>query len=353
MDQIKARLHAIDRWLKAHRTTRIMRSAVLGFFQHDALQSAGSMAYFSVLSMFQLLVLGVVVLSFVVDQGEARRFIIDQIQSGTPLDADAIGGVIDAVIDSRGGITIVGFVLLLWSALGVFSALSTGVSRAFSDAPKRGFLADKLVGLLLLGVTGVLAIGSVATGVVTGILQEQAASVLAAIPGGGWALAGIGLVVPLVLIFIAFLLVYRVVPNRKVTFAEVWPGALAATLLWTVLRFGFTYYATGVARYDSAFGPISTAITLLAFLYFASVVVLLGAEFARASAVDDEALAAEAREAALARAGGMPAPALAPSGLAVPVSRRPWKPRTWALMAAAAIAGAALGRRSKRPPGSR
>lgn len=353
METIKARLTAIDEWLKAHRWTRIGRNAMLGFLDHQATLNAGSMAYFSVISMFQLLVLGVVVLSFIVDQGEARQFVIDQVEAGTPLDADAIGGVIDAVITSRGGITIIGFVLLLWSALGIFSALSNGVSAAFADKTKRGFLKEKLIGLLLLTVTGTLVLGSIAIGVVTGILQQQTAGLLENVPGGGWALSAIGFVVPLLLIFVAFLIIYRVVPNRDVSFAEVWPGALVATLLWTILRFGFTYYATNIANYDSAFGPISTAITLLAFLYFASVIVLLGAEVARASAVDDEIQAAEARQAALARAGGMPAPALAPSGLAVPVNRRPWKPRTWALMAAAAIAGAALGRRSKGPPSTR
>lgn len=350
MEQIKARLAAIDRWLKAHRTTRISRSAVLGFFEHEALQYAGSMAYFSVISMFQLLVLGVVVISFFVDQGEARQFMIDQVEAGTPLDADAIGGVIDAVISSRGGITIIGFVLLLWSALGVFSALSTGVSRAFANAPKRGFLQDKLIGLFLLVVTGALVIGSVVIGVVTGILQQQTAAFLDRIPGGGWALTGIGLVVPILLIFAAFLVLYKVVPNREVSFAEVLPGAIVATVLWTLLRFGFTYYATNIANYDSAFGPISTAITLLAFLYFASVIVLLGAEFARASAVDDELQERAAAEAKSSRAWGMPEPAAAPSGLAVPANRRPWSPRTWALMAGAAIAGIALGRRSKGPP---
>jgi len=68
----------------------------------------------------------------------------------------------------------------------------------------------------------------------------------------------------------------------------VWPGALVATVLWSVLRIGFTYYATDVAKYDTAFGPISAAISLLVFLYFASVVVLLGAEVARANVLDDE-----------------------------------------------------------------
>ena len=68
--------------------------------------------------------------------------------------------------------------------------------------------------------------------------------------------------------------------------AEVWPGALVGTILWGILRWGFTYYATHVAHYDSAFGPISAAISLLVFLYFASVILLLGAEVARASVLE-------------------------------------------------------------------
>jgi membrane protein len=65
-------------------------------------------------------------------------------------------------------------------------------------------------------------------------------------------------------------------------------GALVATVLWTLLRIGFTWYATRVADYASLFGPISSAITLLVFLYFASIVVLIGAELVAAVAQDGE-----------------------------------------------------------------
>ena len=50
---------------------------------------------------------------------------------------------------------------------------------------------------------------------------------------------------------------------------------------------GFTYYTTNIANYDTAFGPISATISLLVFLYFASVIVLLGAEVARANVLED------------------------------------------------------------------
>lgn len=256
--------------------------------QHEALQYAGSMAYFAVLSIFQLLVLGVVVFSFFLGDDRARAFVLEQVQAGSPLDPETINGVIDAVIESRGGIAIVSGGFLFWSALGVFSSLSSGIERAFESAKARPFLQDKLIGLFLMAVTGVLAVASLLIGIVTGIVTEAATDTLAAVPGGGGALVAVGLVVPAILIFVAFAAIYRIVPNRHVSLGEVWPGALVAALLWTVLRFGFTYYATQVAHYDSAFGPISTGVTLLAFLYFASVIVLLGAEVSRASVAEGE-----------------------------------------------------------------
>jgi membrane protein len=153
-------------------------------------------------------------------------------------------------------------------------------------AKPRPFLQDKLVGLLLMAVTGILALAALLVGVVAGVVQDAAAEAVASVPGGQLALSAIGLIVPLLLVFVALLVLYRVVPNRHLTIAMVWPGALVAAVLWSILRVGFTYYATHIAKYNSAFGPISTGISLLVFLYFASIVLLVGAEVARANAVE-------------------------------------------------------------------
>ena len=340
IDRAKRLRADLDAWSQRHRLARIARRAMSGFLAHGALQYAGSMAYFGVLSIFQLLVLGVVVGSYVLGEAEARRFVVDQVAAGSPLDPELIGGVIDAVTESRGSMTIIGFAFLAWSSLGVFSALSGGISRAFENAPPRPFLKDKLVGILLMGVTGALAIASLVIGLVTGVIQEVAADAMTRMPGGGTAIWLIGLIVPILLIFIAFWVIYRVVPNRPVTWGEVLPGAVVAALLWTVLRFGFTYYATNIANYDSAFGPLSTGITLLVFLYFASLIVLLGAEFARASTLEDEiGPIAEADPRLLPVAVDMPpGPAAAPRR---GISR-------WVVLAGGALIGLVAGRLSKR-----
>jgi membrane protein len=342
MGRIRQLIARIDRWTLAHRWPRITRRAIAGFLAHEALQYAGSMAYFSVLSIFQLLVLAIVVGSFLLGQGEAREFVLDQVQAGSPLDRDTIAGVIDATIASRGGITIITFAFLLWSGLGVFSAISNGISRAFEVTEPRPFLLDKLVGLALMATTGLLALASLVIGIVTGILQQAATRVIGDVPGGGTAVWLIGLLAPLVLIFFAFWILYRLVPNRPVSFGEVLPGAIVAALLWTVLRFGFTWYATSVANYESAFGPISTGVTLLVFLYFASVIVLLGAEVARAVVVDDEQMARVADPRLLP----------VPTGIGAVPEEAPIAPRRriprWALIAAGAAVGIVAGRLSKR-----
>lgn len=340
MDRVKQLIGRLDEWSLRHRLPRISRRAISGFLNHEALQTAGSMAYFAVLSIFQFLVLGVVIGSYVLGEGEARQFVVEQVEAGSPLDAETVGGIIDSVIESRGAMSIISIGFLVWSALGIFSALSAGISRVFENAPRRPFLKDKLIGIFLIALTGVLAVASVVIGIITGILQEAATELVADLPGGGTAIWLIGLLAPLLLIFLAFWVIYKVVPNRPVGWREVLPGAIVAALLWTVLRFGFTWYATSVANYESAFGPISTGITLLVFLYFASVIVLLGAEFARASALDDELGPITAADPRL-----LPVPVEAPPGPVAPPKRGLPKP---IVLAGGAVVGLLIGRLTKR-----
>ena len=246
------------------------------------------MAYFAILSLFQVIVLGVVVFSLLIGEGEARRIVIGRLEATLPLEPGTMTAVVNSIIQSRGGITVVSVAILAWGALGFFGALSTGVGRAFAASTRRPFWQDKLLGLLLLVAAGALALIAVGIGLAAGIAARVASGVPGGDAGSRWLLGLVGLVIPILLVLVALLVVYRVVPNRRVTFRGVLPGALVATLLFTVLRVGFTWYATDVARYESFFGPISTVITLLVFLYFASMAVLLGAEVARANVLEDD-----------------------------------------------------------------
>jgi len=281
-------LRALDRWAGQRRSTRVLRRAIAGFAHHQGPDVASGMAYFAILSLFQLIVLGIVVFSFAIGEGEARRILIGRLEAALPLQPGTIGAVVDSIIASRGGLTLVSLAILAWGALSFFSALTTGIGRAFATSTRRPFWQDKLISLLLLVGAGGLALAAVGVGLAAGIAVRTASSLPGWGSGGRLALDLVGLLIPILLVLVALLVTYRVVPNRRVTFRQVWPGALIGTLLFSLLRVGFTWYATDVARYESFFGPISTVITLLVFLYFASMVVLLGAEIARANVLEDE-----------------------------------------------------------------
>jgi membrane protein len=293
-DRIRRIVAGVNEWAARYRTTRIVRATIAGFIGHEALQYAGAMAYFIVLSLVNVFILGVVAASYVVGEGTAREFVIDRVARALPVDPGQIGSLIDRAVEARGGVGLIGLVLLLWSALGAFGALSSGISRVFVRAPKRAFWKDRLIGLALLAATSILVVASVGLGLATRALEDAVSSYLT-VPGAGAGFAVVTLLIPIGLVFFAFLIVYRVVPNRPVTLGEAWPGALLATILWTALRIGFTYYATRVAKYDTVFGPIGTAISVLVFLYFSSVILLLGAELVRAGALEAEAQARAAR----------------------------------------------------------
>jgi membrane protein len=288
VERWKRILDAADRLLARWRTTGVARHAIAGFAGHGGPDVASSMAYYALLSLFQVVVLGVIVFSLLLGEGEARRILIGRLESALPLEPGTVGSIVDSIIESRGGVTVVSIPLLAWGAIGFFGALTTGIGRAFATSTRRPFWQDKLIALVLLGGSGVLMVISIGIGLAQGILSKLATR----LPGGdnaGQLLAGVaGFALPILLVLVALLVMYRVIPNRPVTFGQVLPGAIVAALLFTVLRAGFTWYATDVARYESFFGPISAVISLLVFLHFASMVVLLGAEIARANVLEDD-----------------------------------------------------------------
>jgi membrane protein len=288
VERWKRLLEAADAWAARRRSARIARRALAGFALHDGADVASGMAYFAILSLFQVLVLGVIVFSLLVGEGEARRLVIDRIDRALPLEPGTVGAIVESIIESRGGVTVVSVGILAWGAIGFFGALSTGVGRAFATTTRRPFWQDKLIGLLLLGGAGLLTLASIGIGLAEGIATRLANR----IPGGGRSgellVSLVGVLLPILLVLLALLVIYRVVPNRAVTFRQVLPGAIVATLLFTALRSGFTWYATDIARYESFFGPISAVISLLVFLHLSSMVVLLGAEIARANVLEDD-----------------------------------------------------------------
>jgi membrane protein len=84
--------------------------------------------------------------------------------------------------------------------------------------------------------------------------------------------------IPLISMFIVFLFIYKIIPNRKLSIREVFPGAFFATLGWILTSALFAFYVNNFGNYSQVYGSIGGIIVLLLWLFISSLIILLGGE---------------------------------------------------------------------------
>ncbi|WP_201566817.1 YihY/virulence factor BrkB family protein [Psychrobacter sp. JCM 18900] len=82
------------------------------------------------------------------------------------------------------------------------------------------------------------------------------------------------------IIFLSFLGLYRLAPNRDaVALKKLMPGAALATVLWIILSILFSIYVQNFNNYSAEFGALSAAVVIMLWLYYSAFIVALGAIF--------------------------------------------------------------------------
>ena len=80
--------------------------------------------------------------------------------------------------------------------------------------------------------------------------------------------------------FAVFLLLYKLIPNTRTYWRDIWPGALLAAVLFEIARALFIFYINNYANYQLIYGSIASIIVLLVWIYYSAFIMILGAEFA-------------------------------------------------------------------------
>ncbi|WP_435196491.1 YhjD/YihY/BrkB family envelope integrity protein [Natronomonas sp. EA1] len=228
---------------------------------------AASLAYYAFISLLPLLLLALVAAAVfggptLVDAVAERVTETLGPQAGTLV----IGALTNAA--GRGGATLVGLAVLLWSALKLFRGLDVAFSIVYGAAEGSFFhqLQNATVTFLAVGV------GVAATVVVGALIALVDLSVVVA----GIDLLDIAATLLLLAgLTVTFLPLYYVLPARGVTVREALPGAVFAALGWTALQTGFRLYASMAGSYE-AYGVLGGVLLLITWLYFGALVLLVG-----------------------------------------------------------------------------
>jgi membrane protein len=139
---------------------------------------------------------------------------------------------------------------------------------------------------MLIAVGGFVIITMVASMIWSGVQQAMGPALQTA-PWLQWASS---VWINLILNFLAFAMIYKVVPKPRIRWRDAFHGGAVASLLWEAGRQALAAYLLRL-NYPSAYGVVGSFLAVMLWAYYASLVILLGAEYVRA--ITDEAREAQ------------------------------------------------------------
>ena len=257
------------------------------FQDHEGTLSAASIAYYVALSFFPLLLVLVAGLGWFLQWTQigqnAWQGLHDTIANQMSHDlAQQVGRALQTVSARAPANGPIGFIVLIASAIAIFAQLDAAFDRTWRmpanphatwvDWLKR-LVFQRLKALaMLIALGGFILIAMVASMVVRAVEQRW--------PVGPWVEWATGLWVNLVLNLFAFTVIYRAVPRAKVYWWDALRGGLLSAVLWELGRQTLTAYFLHL-NYPSAYGIIGSFIAVMLWAFYASLVLIFGAEYVR------------------------------------------------------------------------
>jgi membrane protein len=273
-------------WIR-RRAWPVVRETFTRFNQDDGTLLAAAMAYYAAFSLFPLCLLLISGLGFAMRYSPRAQTAQEELlhaiaQNASPWVAEQLGKMLAQVEMNASLNAPLALLGLIAAAIGIFVQFDSILDRIWGtpSPPKRGVVAairraliDRLMAfLVLLGMGALLVVIFLIDMTLAGI-QEY----VVYLPAGKHAWQALQLGVSLVLNTLLFGTLYRLLPRAPVRWREALAGGLFVSIVWRLGLLILTPFLIG-EKY-SAYGVVGSFIAIMIWMYYASAVVFLGAEF--------------------------------------------------------------------------
>lgn len=251
---------------------------------------AAALTFFSILSIIPALVVALAVLAFLFqDPAEAMQRLQALIASILPGEfaGEAAQSImreaevqesVEDLIHTRGIAGVIGALSLVWATLQIFVNGAPAMNTAFEVEERRSWIKLRLVALGLLLGTGVLFLLSLLPSSGPEFISSLNIPWLGLPEPVPWYIDGLFWLVALAVNAAMFALIYKFLPNARSTWREALVGGLVAGVLWEIAKKGFAYYIANFGNYNQVYGVLGGTIVLVLWMYYTSMIMLLGAE---------------------------------------------------------------------------
>ena len=239
-----------------------------------------ALAYYAIFSIPPLMVIVLAVLGFFYSDDVSGRLSGELASLIGDDTAKALLTGIQAT-SQKGGIiaSIVGIAVLLFGASGVFGELQDALNTIWGVRPKeqglKGLLRGRFTAFtMVLGICFLLLISLIVSAIVA-----AASDILASwLPGGQILGRLLAFVASVAVITFLFAMIFKILPDVEIQWADVWIGAFATSLLFSAGKFVIGTYI-GKAGIGSGYGAAGSTIVLITWIYYSAQILFFGAEF--------------------------------------------------------------------------
>jgi membrane protein len=254
-------------------------------WQEDkAARLAAALSYYTVFSLAPLIILVLAIIGLLYRREDASVYLIEQMQG---LVGQSGAEVIQSIVEnaSQPGssliATIIGVGTLLLGASGVFSQLQDALNTIWGVAPKPGrswlvMIKDRLLSMaMVLGIGFLLLVSLVVSAVLSGVTAYLSEFLP---PSAGAVSRVLDFLISMVVITLLFAAIFKVLPDVKIKWRDVWVGAIVTALLFVLGKFLLGFYI-GRQSFNSTYGAAGSILALLLWVYYSAQILLFGAEF--------------------------------------------------------------------------
>jgi membrane protein len=260
----------------------LFKAAYADWSEDKASRLAAALSYYSAISLAPLLIVLLGIAGVVFGREAATGQLAAQMK-------DLVGGqsaqVIQDIIANSNkpatGIisTLIGTLILLLGASGVFGALQDGLNTVWEVKPKpgrgvAGIFKDRFLSMAMVLGVGFLLLVSL---VVSAGMAALGKYLGGALPLPPFILEIINFVVSFGVVTLLFALIYKVLPDVEISWNDVWIGAAITALLFAIGKFLIGLYL-GRSSVGTAYGAAGSLIVILIWIYYSAQILFFGAE---------------------------------------------------------------------------
>jgi membrane protein len=263
----------------------VMKRALGGWWDDNVPRLGASLAYYTLFALSPVLLVATSIAGLVFGEDAVRGEIVGQIQGLVGHQgAQAVQAMLENAARPSASIpaTIIGLVTLFLGATGAFLELQTALNAIWRVKPRPGanvrdFVVQRLISFGLVVGVGFLLLVSLLVSAGLAALSRYLGQLLPALTAF-WEAGNV--LVSLFVITLLFAMVYKILPDVRLRWRDVWVGALVTAGFFSIGKQLIGLYL-GTSSVASSYGAAGSVVVLLVWVYYSAQVVLLGAEFTR------------------------------------------------------------------------